>query len=306
VSRILFIFLDGVGLGPAGWDNPFSHVPMPHLHDLLGGSLVLESVDGADCLSREGLTLRALDACLGVPGLPQSATGQTALFTGINAPARMGEHITARPTTPLREIIEEFSLLKVAAERGARVLFANAHSQRYWQMTRNGQRRVGASTATALAAGAPIPDLDDLVAGKAVLWDITHEIANRHMDYELPLVSPEQAGTNLARLAAGYDLVLYESFLTDLAGHQRVEADWVLTRLDRFLGAVLTHRSPDTTLVMSSDHGNLEDSTSKRHTLNPVPLLVVGPRAGCFCQAEAITDVAPAILASLNGRGHDC
>jgi 2,3-bisphosphoglycerate-independent phosphoglycerate mutase len=306
VSRILFIFLDGVGLGPAGWDNPLSHVPMPHLFSLLGGSLVLDNVDGDECPSRQDVTLRALDACLGVPGLPQSATGQTALFTGLNAPALVGEHITARPTTPLREIIAEHSFLKRAAEKGAKVLFANAHSKRYWEMTNNGQRRVGASTATALAAGAPIPNLEDLAAGRAVLWDITHEVANSHMDYELPLVSPEQAGANLARLAADYDLVLYETFLTDLAGHQRVEADWVLTRVDRFLGAVLTHRTPDTTVVVSSDHGNLEDSRSRRHTMNPVPLLVVGPQAGCFCQAEAITDVAPAILASLNGPEQDC
>jgi len=303
VSRVLFVFLDGIGLGQVGWDNPFSHVPMPHLFDLLGGPLVLESVDQGPCPSRENLVLRALDACLGVPGLPQSATGQTALFTGINAPALVGEHITARPTSPLRDIIAEHSFLKVAAERGARVLFANAHSQRYWEMTRQGQRRVGASTLTAMAAGTPIPDLDDLIAGRAVLWDITHEIAINHMEYELPQISPEQAGANLARLAADYDLVLYESFLPDLAGHRRVEADWVLTRLDRFLGTVLSHRSADTTVVVCSDHGNLEDATSKRHTMNPVPLLVVGPQAGRFCQAEAITDVAPAILACLNGHG---
>jgi 2,3-bisphosphoglycerate-independent phosphoglycerate mutase len=135
------------------------------------------------------------------------------------------------------------------------------------------------------------------------LWDITHEIATKYMDYELPLVSPEQAGKNLVRLTAEYDLVLFESFLTDLAGHQRLEADWVLTRLDRFMGAVLAYRTPDTTLVVCSDHGNLEDSTSKMHTTNPVPLLVVGPDTGLFCRAIDLTDVAPAILASLNGQG---
>ena len=83
-------------------------------------------------------TLRALDACLGVPGLPQSATGQTALFTGVNAPALVGDHVTAFPTEPLREVIAEHSLLKQAAESGCRVLFANAHSERFWQMIREG------------------------------------------------------------------------------------------------------------------------------------------------------------------------
>ena len=297
-ARVLLIFLDGLGLAPAGAGNPLSRTPMPHLHSLLGGPLVLETArEGGLC--GEGLVLRALDACLGVPGLPQSATGQTALFTGVNAPAAVGEHITALPTTPLREIIAEHSLLKRAAEAGARVLFANAHSERFWEMIRQGRRRLGASTLTALAAGAPIPNLEDLQAGRAVLWDITHEIARSHLDYDLAPIAPAEAGVRLARLGAAYDLVLYESFLTDLAGHRRLEPEWVLTRLDEFLGAVLAHRAPETTLVICSDHGNVEDDTTKMHTDNPVPLLAVGPGAGAFCQAAALTDVAPAILGLL-------
>jgi hypothetical protein len=236
---------------------------------------------------------------LGVPGLPQSATGQTALFTGINAPALVGEHITAFPTLALREVIAEYSVLKQAADGGARVLFANAHSERFWQMIREKKRRLGASTLTALAADATIPNLADLNEGRAVLWDITHEVASQYLSYELPVVPPQEAGTRLARLADDYDLVLYESFLTDLAGHQRIEADWVLSRVDEFLGGLLAHRLDETTLVLCSDHGNLEDSTSKRHTTNPVPLLVVGPGAEHFREAKAITDVTPAILSLL-------
>lgn len=301
--QILFLFLDGVGLAPGGPENPLSKTPMPRLRELLGGPLVLDGLAEDDPRpgGRPGsdLVVRALDACLGVPGLPQSATGQTALFTGLNAPALVGGHVTAYPTQALRDIITEHSLLKRAAEAGYRVLFANAHSERFWQMLREGKRRMGASTLTALAAGATIPDLADLAGGRAVLWDITHEIATGHLDYDLPLVSPEEAGRRLARLAGQYDLVLYESFLPDLAGHRRIEAGWVLDRLDPFLGSVLDHLPPQATLVLSSDHGNLEDATTKAHTTNPVPLLVLGPAAGRFAGAKAITDVAPAILACL-------
>ena len=155
---------------------------------------------------------------------------------------------------------------------------------------------MGASTLTALAADAPIPTLADLRDGRAVLWDITHEIASSYLGYELPLVSPEEAGERLARLAAEYDLVLFESFLPDLAGHRRIEPEWVLPRLDQFLGSVLAHRPAETTLVVCSDHGNVEDASTKTHTANPVPLLAVGPAADSFCQAVDITDVAPAIL----------
>ena len=309
--RILFIFLDGVGLAPSGPDNPLSQVPMPHLEDLLGGPMVLPGAAGGsgdgwshDLLAHNGLVLRAVDACLGVPGLPQSATGQTALFTGVNAPALVGDHVTAFPTRRLRAVLADRSVLKQVADAGGEVLFANAHSAKFWELVRKRQRRLGASTLTALAADIPIPTLEDLIEGRAVLWDFTHEIASRHLGYKLSVISPEQAGVRLARLASQHDLVLYESFLTDLAGHRRIEAEWVLTRLDPFLGAVLAHRTPDTTLVLCSDHGNLEDVTTKAHTTNPVPLLAVGPAAKCFGAARAITDVAPAIVSCLSDRGH--
>jgi len=306
-KRILFIFLDGVGLAPQGPDNPLSQVHMPELGGLLGGPLVLpphwrapgEERDGAFGTGN-GLTYRALDACLGVPGLPQSATGQTALFTGVNAPALVGDHLAAFPTKKLREVIARQSVMKQVADKGGRVLFANAHSEKFWELVRKRHRRLGASTLTALAAGAPIPTLVDLTEGRAVLWDLTHEIASQHLGYELAVVTPEQAGGRLARLAAEHDLVLYESFLTDLAGHRRIEAEWVLTRLDSFLGAVLAHKTPDTTVVLCSDHGNVEDATTKLHTTNPVPLLVVGPEAKRFDHAESIIDVAPAIVACLS------
>ena len=309
-TRILFIFLDGVGLAPAGPDNPLSGVPMPHLEELLGGPLVLAgdqdgSGDGWShaVLARNGLVLRALDACLGVPGLPQSATGQTALFTGVNAPALVGDHYTAFPTQQLREVIADRSVLKQVADAGGKVLFANAHSEKFWELVRTRERRLGASTLTALAADVRIPTLEDLAEGRAVLWDFTHEIASRHLGYELAVVSPEQAGARLAFLASRHDLVLYESFLTDLAGHRRIEAEWVLARLDAFLGAVLARRTPETTVVLCSDHGNLEDATTKAHTTNPVPLLAVGPGAECFKAATAITDVTPAIVTCLASPG---
>ena len=275
---------------------------MPHLEGLLGGALTLETLDRLAKNGQPGLVLRALDARLGVPGVPQSATGQTALFTGVNAPAAVGDHVTAQPTGPLREIIAEHSVLKRAAEAGARVLFANAHSEQFWDMVRRRRRRLGASTLTAMAAGATIPDLEDLRDGRAVLWDITHEIASGHLDYGLPPVSAWEAGQRLARLATEYDLVLYESFLPDLAGHRRLEATWVLKRLDEFLGSILANRHPGLTLLVCSDHGNIEDASTKMHSDNPVPLLAVGPGAGCFSQAGDLLDVAPAILALLDER----
>ena len=114
---------------------------------------------------------------------------------------------------------------------------------------------------------------------------------------DVPLLEPEEAGRRLARLVAAHDLVLFESFLTDLAGHGRLPqpTEEVLTLLDRFLGGLLETLPDEATLVLSSDHGNLEDSNTRAHTLN-------GPAAASFRQAHAITDVTPGILHWLGVR----
>jgi len=52
---------------------------------------------------------------------------------------------------------------------------------------------------------------------------------------------------------------------------------------------------------MSSDHGNLEEIGLRLHSTNPVPLLAVGPGAGPFRKAQAITDVVGGIMRVLEG-----
>jgi 2,3-bisphosphoglycerate-independent phosphoglycerate mutase len=294
----VFVFLDGVGLGPDDESNPFWTAQTPALRRLLGAPLA----DGL-ILEQPGLLLKGLDACLGVAGLPQSATGQTALFTGVNAPAVEGMHISAWPTAKLREVIAQHSLLKRAVEAGFRVTFANAYSKRYWQLVERRKLHHSASTLTNMAAGLPFRTLDDLRRGEAIYWDITHLAAREYNKFDLPLIAPEQAGARLANLSQAYDLVMYETFLPDLVGHRRAQLDPVLfldRMLDPFLAGLLEAVAPETTIVICSDHGNLENTRSKAHTRNPVPLLAAGPGAACFCNATAITDVADGILATLH------
>ncbi len=299
MSFVLFVFLDGVGLAAPGPANPFSAARMPLLAAALGSGLTAPAgSDGRALVDRPGLLLAALDAQLGVPGLPQSATGQTSLFTGVNAAAVEGKHITAWPTPALREIIAQHSLLRQVVQAGGRATFANAYSSQYWEMVRQRKRRLSVSTLSTLAAEVPFRTLDDLRSGQAVLWDMTHEVAQR-LGYDLPRRSPEEAAAVLLRLASEYHLTLYESFLPDLAGHGRLEPAWVLERLDRFLGALLEGMPPGLNLVLSSDHGNLEDTSTRLHTANPVPLLVAGPGALAFRATRSITDVAPVVMTLL-------
>ncbi len=92
--------------------------------------------------------------------------------------------------------------------------------------------------------------------------------------------------------------MLYEYYLTDKAGHSQSQdkAREVLQRYDEFLGMLINYRPEDTTLVLCSDHGNIEDLSTKTHTYNTVPLFAKGPGAGAFKNARSIMDVTPGII----------
>ena len=90
--RVLFLFLDGIGLGendPAV--NPFAQAKMPNLNALLGGRTLLK--EDAPFVGKKA-TLLAIDPAVGVAGLPQSATGQAMLLTGVNIPAATTQNDT--------------------------------------------------------------------------------------------------------------------------------------------------------------------------------------------------------------------
>jgi 2,3-bisphosphoglycerate-independent phosphoglycerate mutase len=62
----------------------------------------------------------------------------------------------------------------------------------------------------------------------------------------------------------------------------------------------LTHLSRDTLLLITSDHGNLEDLSTSSHTLNQVPLLAVGADVETTTRGlRSLVDVAPYILETL-------
>jgi hypothetical protein len=298
---IVFVFLDGVGLGPADESNPLWTARTPALRRLLGGPLV----QGAE-VRAPALLCKGVDATLGVPGLPQSGSSQTALFTGVNAAQLVGRHIFAFPTAPLRQVIAQHSILKRAVERGLRATLANAYSDGYWSWVQDKRRgRHSATTLANMAANLPFRDFDDLRQGRAVYWDITHELSRQHFEADLEPIAPDEAGRRLASLAGEHHLVLYESFLPDLAGHRRLPwpVEWTLERVDGLLDGLVEARPTGTTVVVCSDHGNVETVAFKGHTTNPVPLLVVGPGADADVWDEvwSITGVSGAILGWLDG-----
>lgn len=295
---VLILFLDGVGLGPDDpASNPFARGATPALRALLGGPLVDRGV-----VDRPGVLLVAADAGLGVPGLPQSATGQTALLTGINAPALVGRHVAAYPTRALRDLLATRSLFATLRRDGRRVALANAYSPEYFTALAARRLRMAAVTFAADAAGVPLRGLDDLRAGRAVFHDLTGGRL-REWGHDVPALTAYEAGRRVAAIAGVEEMTFFEFFLTDLAAHGRIAsgADEVAAMADALIGGALDGAGPDLTIVVTSDHGNLEDERSTAHTTNPVPVLAAGPGREAFRDVRAITDVAPAVRAVLAG-----
>ena len=56
-----------------------------------------------------------------------------------------------------------------------------------------------------------------------------------------------------------------------------------------------------TLVLLTSDHGNLEDLTTRSHTRNPIPLMAWGRGAARFLdRVDDLTGVTPAILDALD------
>jgi 2,3-bisphosphoglycerate-independent phosphoglycerate mutase len=295
--RVVMVFVDGVGLGDRDRAiNPLERACTPVLRGLLGRSLA-----GRDVIRTGAALLLSLDATLGVPGLPQSATGQTALLTGENAAVLVGRHVVAYPTPTLQGLLASRGLFVVLRSRGVPAAFANAYPPAYFAAIDGGRLRRAAMALNAMQAGVRLRDMNDLRDGTAVYHDLTNA-RPRAEGCSVPAVTPEESGRHLAAIAARYAFTLFEFFQTDLAGHGRIEDRVeVVERLDRFLGGVLEATDlASTLLVLTSDHGNLEDERTAMHTLNPVPALLVGAgREAVGARLGAITDVAPALLEAI-------
>lgn len=247
----------------------------------------------------ENQLFRPVDANLGVDGLPQSGTGQAALFSGQNAPALLGKHFGPWPHTRIKPLMQEHSIFHQLLQRDVRPEFLNAYPPVFFErMSRS--NRWSCSTLMTRSSGRRLRSTEDIRAGKALSAELFGDYWRSKLNIELPKRTAQDIA-NIFLEAAAHPFVMYEYYLTDKAGHARDPeyARDVLQRLDRVLHALvkgLEGRNAHHTLVICSDHGNLEDLSTKSHTRNPVPLLVKGPLAGCFHDAKNLTDVALALV----------
>ena len=78
----------------------------------------------------------------------------------------------------------------------------------------------------------------------------------------------------------------------------------ILERLDEFIGGIVEQMDHARTLLLvTSDHGNIEDLSTRRHTDAKVPGLVIGSKAAREKFVDGLTDltgIAPAIKTIIN------
>lgn len=306
LMHFLFVFLDGVGLGNNDpLSNPFARAETPNLMKLLGDRRLVRDTLGSTngFVETADATLVGLDATLGVEGIPQSASGQAAILTGINIPAEIGFHYGPKPNPEIKEFLETGTIFHKLKLRGYRVALLNAYPHGYFEGIASGRRLPGAVAMSVLEAGIPLKTTEDLIAGNALSADFTGQGWRERLNYhEIPVLSHHEAGERLGHLSTQYDFSFFEFWLSDYAGHwaDMERACFLLENLDSMLGGLVSSwQSIDGLIFITSDHGNMEDVNTRKHTYNRVPGLVIGPeklRHQFTRSLKDLTEIAPSIL----------
>ena len=150
-------------------------------------------------------------------------------------------------------------------------------------------------------AGLPLFTDKDYYEGHALSADFTGAGWRTMLGFpDAPALNADQAGRKLASLAMEYDFSLFEYWASDYAGHkQQMEtAIGLMETFDGVLGGLMEEMNDELLVVVTSDHGNMEDLSTRRHTDANVPALVIGEqnaREEFTREMTDLTHIAPAI-----------
>ncbi len=288
MNKILFIFLDGVGIGEKKSSNPFYQKEL-FLTD------ILDTLNKEDFFLKDGISAKKIDVVGKVDEIPQSATNQSTIFTGVDCVKYYGGHKSGFPDKKLKEILKKESIFKKLKNLNIPSFFANAFTPEYFAGKR---KRLSVTTLSAIYGGINFRSIFEIPDKKTLFHDFTNISLNIY-GYNFPIFDTITASKVLINISKDFNFTLYEFFLTDIAGHhQDMElATTILEILDAFLFNVfkLAKRN-DITLLITSDHGNIEDLSLKHHTKNFVPLILTGKGKEMIEDIDALWDITPSIL----------
>ena len=276
--------------------NPFFKYNFKTFTEFFGS---VPSLDNPIVKRNDGFIFPA-DARMGVEGFPQSGTGQTSIFCGINAPQFVGKHFGPYPYSTLIPIIREQNIFLEFMRRKKKVFFMNAYPKVFFDYIESGKSRLSVTTLSSSSSGLKFNSIVDVLEGRALTAEITNERWNSKLGYNLPVLKPSTAAKRLLEAAASNDLVVFEYFLTDHLGHGRYEGNIenTLNVLDEFLLTIFTETDPQKfTILLCSDHGNFEDLSVKTHTLNPSLTISYGLHASFLYQKiNDLSDIKNSLL----------
>lgn len=292
----ILIFLDGIGIGKDDAEsNPFLKYEFNTFTKIFGETPHL----GRQKLNKNGIFLFPADACMGVEGLPQSGTGQTSIFCGINAQQKIGQHFGPFPHSKLVPLIEKKNIFAEMKRLKKKVTFVNAYPRIFFDYIESGKKRLSVTSLSCLLSGVKLNKAAELRAGTALSAEIDNYRWVNKLNYKLPVIKPSLAAQRLIRIASKNHFTLFEFFLSDHLGHGRIQESFqhIYNTLDEFLLTMLTTLPANYTLIICSDHGNFEDISIKTHTLNPALTITAGKNAEYLAgKIENLSQIKKAIL----------
>lgn len=302
--HILMIFLDGVGLGNNDpLVNPFAAAHTPTLNSLAGGQRWLR--DTGPQHTAQAIFLPT-DPRLGVPGRPQSGTGQATILTGRNIPQITGEHYGPKPDRTTRQLIAEDNFFKQVVAHGKTAALLEAYPPRWHERVNNGKQLRASFQFAPHEAGLPTFGEVELYAGQALAADWTGAGWRSSLGYQdTPVYTPYEAGIRLVELSRQYDFAFSPNWITDVIGHRGTlaEAITILETFDSVMAGVMaTWDLNEGLVIITSDHGNMEDMSHSKHTENDVPTVVIGAQHDVFAQGfHDLTGYVPRMAGLLFG-----
>ena len=281
--------------------NPFVRASLPILENLLINNWYLnEDSGGPGRVSTTRASLIPTDPNMGIAGRPQSATGQATLLTGRNIPMLVGEHYGPKPNTPVANLVKEDNLFKEVIASGGTAALMTPYPQPYFDHINSGRRLLSSVPLAATSAGLELMTADDLRAGRAVSPGFTGKGWHEYLGYlDIPILTLNEAGEQIAEIARTYNFSFFEHWPSDRSGHRgSIElAVEHLEFIDEVLGGLLNNWDDENDLlIITSDHGNIEEKNHRQHSRNVVPTILVGRNHQDYAQEIAnLSDVATVV-----------
>ncbi|MDX2483234.1 MAG: 2,3-bisphosphoglycerate-independent phosphoglycerate mutase [Pseudodonghicola sp.] len=254
---------------------------------VIGDYTGVKDGDGVFCLNFRADRAREILRAIGEPGFDAFDTGARPKLAALLGMVEYSEAHNAYMATvfPARDIVN--TLGAWVAKQGLRQ-FRLAETEKYPHVT------------FFLNGGKESPEV-----GEDRYMAQSPDVAT----YDLkPEMSAEEVTDKLVEaIGAGYDMVVVNFANPDMVGHtgDLQAAIKACETVDRGLGRVVAAlEAAGGAMIVTADHGNCEQMIDPEtggphtaHTLNPVPVILVGGPVGAELRDGRLSDLAPTVLA---------